>query len=142
MEVNRKEVLMKMTDSHYDGENTECSEITSVAFYEGTDNDYTITYKESGDFEGCEASLKVVGKKAVTLTRAGGGYNVQLIIEQGQRHNCIYNTPFGAIQLGVFAEKVFTDIREGEGELKLSYSIDFNTGFVSENDITVTIKNI
>lgn len=135
-------VLMRMTDIHNaeDGEEDK-SEITSIASYNGTKEDYIIKYNESGDFAGCEASLNVKNGKTVVLRRTGNGYDVQMIMEKGKRHVCYYKTPFGELMLGVCADEVVSDIENGKGKLKFRYSIDCNTGVVSENDITINLTN-
>ena len=137
----KKDVIIELVDRHeVDGE-SEGAKIVSVATIEGDENDYTIRDSETGDLDGCEVALNVKDKKTVTMTRTGNVYSTQLIVEQGKRHNCFYNTPAGELMLGVYAKKVHSTVEKGEGILRFSYTLDFNSDLVSENELIITVKN-
>ena len=138
--MDKREVVIKIVDFHdMDGE-TEGTEIVSVATIEGDENDYTIRYNEQGELEGCEVSLNVKDKNTVTMTRTGHSYSTRLIIQQGERHNCFYRTPAGEMMIGVYAKSVLSNLKDDEGELTFSYTLSFNSDFVSENDLRITVK--
>lgn len=137
----KRDVIIELVDRHeVDGE-SEGAKIVSIATIEGDENDYTIRYSETGELEGCEVSLNVKGKNTVTMMRTGRSYATQLIMEQGKRHNCFYNTPAGELMLGVYAKKVHSTVENGEGILRFSYTLDFNADLISENELIITVKN-
>lgn len=137
----KKDVIIELVDRHeVDGE-SEGAKIVSVATIDGNEDDYTIAYSETGDLDGCEVTLNVKNKNTVTMTRTGNMYATQLIMEQGKRHNCFYNTPAGELMLGVYAKNVFSSVNDGEGVLKFSYTLDFNSDLVSENELKIIVKN-
>lgn len=137
----KRDVIIELVDRHeVDGE-SEGTKIVSVATFEGDENDYTIKYCETGELDGCEVSLNVKDKNAVIMTRSGRSFATQLIMEQGKRHNCFYSTPAGELMLGVYTKNVHSTVCEGEGVLKFSYTLDFNSDLVSENELTITVKN-
>ena len=136
----KKDVIIELVDRHETDGESEGAKITSVATFEGGEDDYTIQYSESGDLEGCTVSLNVKDKNTVTMTRTGKAYSTQLIMEQGKRHNCFYSTPAGELMLGVYAKSVQSTVCDAEGVLKFSYTLDFNSDLVSENELVIKVK--
>jgi len=136
------DILIKIEDSHEMDGDTDGAEITTVGTLKGDENDYTIKYKESGELEGCEVSLNVRDKDTVTMTRKGVAYQTQLIMQKGKRHNCYYMTPAGELMIGVFASEVNSDVDVDGGELSFRYTLDFNAGLVSENELKITVSRL
>ena len=62
---------------------------------------YTLTYQES-EVTGLEGTLTtiLVEDEQVTLMRAGE-INAQMVFQEGRRHLSMYNTPYGAMAIGV-----------------------------------------
>lgn len=141
--MEKTEVLIKIVDSHkIDGE-SEGTEITTLGTFEGDENNYTLRYSESGEFDGCDISLNVEDKNKITMTRTGSGsFHTQLIMEKGRRHNCCYSTPAGEMMIGVFANMVSSDVKADGGNLRFRYTLDFNAGLVSENELEITVKSV
>ena len=69
------------------------------------------------------------------------GYKVhsQLMVEEGKRHQCTYDTGCGTIILGVSGSRIAADLDEQGGTLEFHYSLDVNTALVSENDVYVAV---
>ena len=65
--------------------------------------------------EGTTTTLKVQGGK-VTMLRFGEN-NTQLIFEKGQRHLCCYETMYGALTVGVWADDVSVRLDDSGGEV-------------------------
>lgn len=135
-------VLITISDRHeVDGE-IDSAEIQTIGTFSGTEDDYTLKYSEAGELEGCEVSLNVKDGKTVTMTRSGEQFSTQLIIELNKRHNCFYRTPAGEMMLGVFASEVSSDVTEDGGKVRFKYTLDFNAGLVSENELEITVENV
>lgn len=82
--------------------------------------------------------LKVDGGNTVTLMRGGG--NTRLILEKGKRHQCQYDTGFGALMVGVFTSEVDSRLHDKGGELAVNYTLDINADLSSINEILITVK--
>lgn len=135
-----KDVIITIKDKHTVNGEVEQTELNTIGKFDGYPDDYTIYYTENGDLEGCEVSLNVKNKNCVTITRTGT-YQTQLIMEKSVRHNCQYITPMGDIILGVFTNNVQSDVTEKGGKLKFDYTLDYNAGVISTNDLTITISD-
>ena len=65
----------------------------------------------------------------------------QFTLKEGRkRHQCHYSTMFGDLMVGVFTDTVKSELNEKGGRLYVSYSLDFNAGLVSKNEIIINVK--
>ena len=120
----------------------ETLEVTTKGTLEKTDDGYLLTYNEvDEELKDCRTLLTVHSGNHVTMMRTGS-FNSELIIEKNKRHSCHYETPFGGLMMGVFASDVNAAIKETGGRIRLKYTIDFNSSMVSENTVTITVKQI
>ncbi len=99
-----------------------------------------IAYKEY-DAENPKVSytsvLKVEPGK-VTMMRSGSA--TRLILEEGRRHLCLYDTGYGTVSVGVFTSELREDLRQEGGVLGIRYTLDIDSNFSSSNEITVEVK--
>ena len=108
------------------------------------DGQYFITYDESGllDIEGeIKTTLYVKSDNTVILQRKGS-YNSRMVIEKGVRNNCFYSTPVGDLTLGIFGEKVISDLNENGGNIALTYIIDADAKTLSRNKVNISIREV
>ncbi len=134
-----KEVVIKIVDRHEMDGDPDGLETTLLGKFEGTKDNYTLSYTENGELEGCKVTLRVENGDTVTMTRSGM-FETELIIQRGVRHNCSYSTPAGNLMLGVFAQRVESDMDEKGGRLEFDYTLDLGAGVVSENYLVITVK--
>ena len=137
-----KEAIIKITDRHIQEGEELSAELTTNGSLDFRPDGFTVTYVETDEeLRGCTTVLNY-RDGAIVMTRTGK-YNTELIIEKDRRHTCFYQTPFGALMMGVYTKNIFTDMNENGGSLRFSYTIDFNNDLASENDlnITVAVKN-
>lgn len=81
--------------------------------------------------------LKVEPGK-VTMMRAGT--STRLILEQGRRHLCLYDTGFGALSVGVFTSEMRSSLNAKGGRLSVKYTLDIDSNLSSSNEIEVEIR--
>ena len=100
---------------------------------------YYITYKETETtgYEGCTTTLKIAAdgsRVAMLRFGKGGGAGTQLLIEEGKRNLCHYETGYGSMTLGV---------TEKGGTAKFGYLLDANSAeLVSRNRLEVTVTHV
>ena len=75
----------------------------------------------------------------MTLIR-GGGDNTRLILENGKRHLCQYDTGFGSMTVGVFTESLHSKLTDEGGSVDISYTLDVNSNLSSFNELHITVK--
>ncbi len=123
-----------------DGETDKIEVLTSGNFMKRKDHFY-IGYKEydEDDPETCYDNLIKVEGDVVSINRKGPTRS-QLMLEKGKRHQCIYRTVAGDLNIGVFTRTLNNDLHERGGSLEVSYTLDFNTALVSENRFYITVE--
>ncbi len=89
--------------------------------------------EESGETMTAQVSLEM-GKGRVTMTRHGDVTNTMVFVPQ-QRYEGIYQTPYGEMNMGVFARDVHCLIGPEKGSVHLKYQLDFQGSYASTNEL-------
>lgn len=112
--------------------------LTCGRFYR-RNNSYWLSYEESETtgFEGHKTTLHVE-KDKVTMRRTGVSES-QLVVEKGCRHQCSYNTGYGAITVGINGRNIRSTLCDNGGEVDFSYAMDINTALTSENRVIIKV---
>lgn len=134
-----RKVVITINDTHEIDGQTETAKLSTVGKYEEKENGYVLRYLETEDFQGSETTVSYIDG-VVTMKRLGNKHNAQLIIEPGKRYSCMYATEYVDLMLGVHGKEVSSRVGENEGELFFSYTLDFNTGFCSQNKLKITFR--
>ena len=103
----------------------------------------TLSYLET-DLSGMEGSKTSVvfdknNDQLITMMRSGG-VNTALVFEEGNRHTCVYQTPFMPFELCVHTLKVENQLLS-YGKLYLDYIIEFRGAKAEHNLFTLTITD-
>ncbi len=134
----KERVVITISDRHeIDGESERCR-LTTVGELERTPTGCILTYDEADSFTGCRVTLTYTGSR-IEMMRSGA-HCANLTVERGRRYSCAYSTEFGDLTLGVFGKEVRGALREKSGRLFFSYTLDFDSGFCSQNDLTVDYR--
>ena len=134
-----RKVVITINDTHIVDGQKETAKLSTVGMYEEKENGYLLRYKETEDFKGSETTVSYIDG-VVTMKRLGGKHNAQLIVEPGKRYSCMYATEYVDLMLGVHGKEVKTHRDENGGELFFSYTLDFNTGFCSNNKLHISFR--
>jgi uncharacterized beta-barrel protein YwiB (DUF1934 family) len=124
-------------------------ELTTLGSYVKRGNSRYIVYKEYTDDQNTAHAaqipqtsvLKIDADSRVTLMR-GGADSTRLILEQGKRHLCQYDTGFGNLMVGVFTSNVSNKLNDKGGNLEVNYTLDINSSLSSLNEIFITVKEV
>ena len=135
------ERIIKITDLQTTEEGEDTIEITTRGTLSGDEDNYTLEFDEIFE-DGLRSHtvLTVRDGKSVNLLRRGD-MNNEIILEAGKRHNFQYGTPYGEMQMGVFANTVESNMTPEGGTLKLVYTIDFYGNFTSAKDMLIEVGN-
>ena len=115
-------------------------ELTTDGTMDYVDGGWNITYEESAltGQEGVTTTFRVEPGK-VTLTREGK-LSSQMVFEEGQCHDSLYQMDFGALMLTVKATRVYYDLVEDGGTIDLVYSIDIENSAAGVIDYHLDIR--
>lgn len=139
---DRKEryMISILGEQKLDGE-TDKIEVLTAGNYMKRKDRYYIGYKEYDEDnpETLYDNLIKVEGDIVTINRKGP-MRSQLMLQKGRRHQCIYRTIAGDLNIGVFTKTLRNDLGEKGGSLEVSYTLDFNTDLVSENRFLIKVE--
>ena len=138
--MNERYMITVIGEQTVEGEKDKI-EVITAGDMRLTDSGVVITYPEYA-----ESNAAVKTDTTVTLDNGvlsidrRGEMSSHLILEQGVRHECLYDTPMGQMFIGIFTDSIKTDLNEHGGEISASYRLDFNLNAVSYNEFYISVK--
>ena len=107
--------------------------------YEG--GKYTVCYQESEltGLEGTMTTIQVEGNSVSILRQ--GQVNSHMVFEEGRRHLTMYNTPYGALTMGVNTRRMKVALDETGGEIEIDYALEIDHAVAGENLFQISIKS-
>ena len=102
---------------------------------------YTLSYQESevtGLGVGTLTTIQVDGGQ-VTLMRAGE-VNAQMVFQEGRRHLSMYNTPYGAMAVGVNTRRLLADLNDHGGDIEIDYAVEVDHAIAGRNIFQIKVK--
>lgn len=139
--MEKNNVMLSLTSIQWaDGEKSETELLTKAVMTRSGGKDI-ISYEDTQatGFEGSVTTITVTGSKYASIVREGTA-NSMLSLEIGRKHYCQYGTPFGTMQIGVYAHAIENDL-SANGSLYLKYSLDLNSSHLSDNEIIMKITD-
>ena len=130
----RRTVLLTIRGQQtYAGQKPEVIELVTEGILEQLADGWKLTYEES-DLTGLRGvtTTFLVEPGRITLDRKGP-LNSQMVFQEGQFHESLYQMEFGALMITVCASTVRYDIGEGGGTIDLTYAIEIeqsNAGYI------------
>jgi len=113
---------------HYEGDDDEIVELVTLGTLQRDDAGLTISYEETEltGMEGTTTKVRIENEgPRVTLLREGR-INTQMIFQMGQRYLALYETPYGALSVGVQTKRLKNTVNEDGGDLEIDYNVEVN----------------
>ena len=136
-----QEVMLAIRGSQtYMDQDPEVIELVTEGILEQTETGWDLRYEESNltGMEGVTTNFHVEPGK-ITLTRTGN-LNSQMIFEEGQFHDSLYQVEFGALMITVCASLVRYDLTEQGGTIDLEYAIEIEQNAAGVIDYHLDVK--
>ena len=117
-------------------------ELVTGGSYEYCGEGSWFTYEES-ELTGMEGTLTTFKLEdgLVTLTREGA-VNTQMLFQKGRRHVFLYDTPFGAMTMGVDTQRLTTRADEHGGRMDIIYAVDIDNVPLGKNTFRIDWKEV
>lgn len=140
MDKKDNKILLKIISIQTVDSDSTKTELITEGNFEKTDSGYIITYDESEatGFVDSTTTLTVSGDNFASIERVGTS-NSTLIVEKGRKHHCHYGTPYGDLDVGIFAHAIQNELNDNGGKLYLKYTVDVNSSYISDNEILLVI---
>ena len=104
------------------------------------DDGYTLSYQES-ELTGLEGTLTTfqIERDRVTLLRVGE-VNSQMVFEEGRRHLSMYDTPYGALSVGINTRKMRAELDARGGSIEIDYAIEIDHALAGQNLFRIPVR--
>ncbi|MCI8594808.1 MAG: DUF1934 domain-containing protein [Oscillospiraceae bacterium] len=101
---------------------------------------FLLSYAESEltGLNGTTTTLEIEEDK-VTLMRMGE-FNSQMVFEEGKRHLSLYETPYGALSVGVNTKRMDCRMGESGGDIEIDYAIEIDHAVAGENLFRIHVR--
>jgi len=123
-----------------DGEIDESFELLTDGEYCNKNGYSTFNYMESEltGLNGLQTTFTVEPDRVVL--QRGGGETGDMVFSETQKHHFLYETPFGAITMGIDTHSIKNDMRDDGGNLEIRYNIEVDNITVSQNVFQISIR--
>lgn len=136
-----KEVVISIKGiQKYEGALPDVVELVTEGRLAREGDSYTLSYQESEltGLEGTLTTIQVDGGQ-VTLLRVGE-FNSQLVFQEGRRHLSVYNTPYGAMSVGVHTRHLLAELNDQGGDIEVDYDIEVDHAMAGRNIFRINVK--
>ena len=136
-----KEVVISIKGvQKYEGTAPDTMELVTKGRLSREGESYTLSYQESEltGLEGTLTTIQVDGGQ-VTLLRVGE-FNSQLVFQEGRRHLSVYNTPYGAMSVGVHTRHLLAELNDQGGDIEVDYEIEVDHAMAGRNIFRINVK--
>lgn len=124
----------------YEGMAPDITELVTKGRLSREGESYILSYQESEltGLEGTTTRVHIDGGR-VTLLREGNT-NSQMVFEEGRRHLSMYETPYGALSIGVNTRRMRSTVDEAGGDLEIDYAIEIDNLVAGQNLFRMNVK--
>ncbi len=135
----KNKAVIKIFSKQTTENGTESGEMSVVGTIEHGDGKSVISYVESNAETGPEnTTITIVDGSTVSIVREGA-FSSEMTVEKNHRHHTFYKTPYGEFTMGIYGNDVSWFRNGSKSVLKMTYTLDFNNGFASENTMKIFI---
>ena len=128
---------------HFEDQDPDVTELVTAGTLEhDPEEGYKLSYAESEltGLEGTQTIFRISGNQ-ITLTREGG-VNSMMVFEEGTRHLSMYETPFGALSVGVNTKHMRANLTPSGGEIEIDYAIEVDHAVTGQNFFQIRIQQV
>ena len=136
-----KDVVISIKGTQrYDNNDPDVIELVTQGRLSREGESYTLSYQESEltGLEGTLTTIQVDGEQ-VTLMRVGE-FTSQMVFQEGRRHLSMYNTPYGAMAIGVNTRHLLAELNDQGGDIEIDYSIEIDHALAGRSVFQIKIK--
>ena len=133
-------ISIKGKQSYEDVEDETIELVTEGLLNKEGEGEYTLSYQES-ELTGLEGTLTTfqVEQGRITLMRIGE-VNSQMVFEEGRRHLSMYDTPYGALAIGVNTRRMRSSLGEHGGDIEIDYAIEIDHAMAGQNLFQINVR--
>ncbi|MEY8311848.1 DUF1934 domain-containing protein [Oscillospiraceae bacterium 42-9] len=136
----REDYVINITGRQFYEEDSGEVTLSTTGTYTVKDKASFIAYKEYDEDDPRVSHTAVLKVEPGKVTMMRGGSATRLILEEGRRHLCMYDTGFGPLTLGVFTSELSTELGRDGGYMIIKYTLDVDSNLSSQNELRVEVS--
>lgn len=136
----REDYVINITGRQFYEEDSGEVTLSTTGTYTVKDKASFIAYKEYDEDDPRVSHTAVLKVEPGKVTMMRGGSATRLILEEGRRHLCMYDTGFGPLTLGVFTGELSTELGRDGGYMVIKYTLDVDSNLSSQNELRVEVS--
>lgn len=131
--MNENVIISIRGQQLFDEQEPDVMELITPGTLEQTEDGFTLSYQES-ELTGLEGTTTVfrIQDRQVTLMREGE-VNSLMVFEEGQRHLSMYETPYGALAVGINTRRMKAELDAAGGDIEIDYAIEVDHAVTGQN---------
>lgn len=135
-------VLVRVKSETHDDEAGDCLEIDYIGRINRVNGKIYVQYEEmvEGESRMTENIVKISPDDSCVEITKKGPITAHMEFKAGKRSHTFYETPFGAVNMGIYTRQTDIDISDKDIKILLDYSIESNYQIVSECRVNMEIK--
>ena len=137
-----KEVIISIKGMQkYENAEPDTIELVTGGRLERDGESFTLSYQESAvtGMDGTLTTFQVEKNGRVTLLRMGE-VNSQMVFEEGRRHLSMYDTPYGALSVGINTRKMRAELDARGGSIEIDYAIEIDHALAGQNLFRIHVR--
>ena len=136
--MKKQNVLVSITGwTREDDDQPESIRLLTTGTFSGQQENWRIDYTETQPDNDAHDVTLTMGKGVVTMQRLGS-FSTSMVFEQGHRFEGSYQTPYGALAMGVYPTHVKYKVNdEATGEVNLTYQLDLQGQFAAMHELRI-----
>jgi len=135
-----KKVLLSVVGVVQDVGSEESSDemrLVTTGELSGEDDSWRLRYIETQPDTAESHKVTFTMKDGVVTMSREGSYHTSMIFSQGNRFEGSYETPYGALDMGVYPTQVKYTVDDARGEVLLKYQLDIGGQFASMREMRI-----
>ena len=138
--MRMKDVIISVTGVQQGVNGPDAMELVTAGQYGQDEKETLLTWQES-ELTGLEGTLTTfqIERDRVTLLRVGE-VNSQMVFEEGRRHLSMYDTPYGALSVGINTRKMRAELDARGGSIEIDYAIEIDHALAGQNLFRIHVR--
>ena len=135
--MRKRRVLVSVTGWTREDDQPESVRLLTTGTLTGAPESWRIDYTETQPDNDAHDVTLIMEKGVVTMQRLGP-FSTSMVFEQGRRFEGSYQTPYGALAMGVYPTHVKYHVdNEATGEVDLTYQLDLQGQFAAMHELRI-----
>ncbi len=136
--MKSKKVLLSVTGvAQNQGSEDEAMHLVTTGVLSGDQDAWRLKYTETQPDTDMKHNITVTMNHGVVTMQREGQYGTSMVFEKGRRFEGLYDTPYGALDMGVFATQVKYQVDDAFGEVNLQYQLDLQGQFAAMHELKI-----